>query len=376
MPSTVKTVSPAYTPVVTGTPRTTGIISGPAGTPRIIETPTATGGIGGTRPTLSTTGPQATAGGSGAGVSPAGDSPVLAATIAGTFNHSRLHQASLQDVYLTSVGTSRSSGSGAGAASAGGERFDADVTAVRKGDLMNNCPDDTISIKLRGMDPASPVAGQIVTGGSQLVFGDSSIRTVEIGNGEMKIASLRHAKLFGILNLQYTEVSTISPSGPVKIDKPFWVGLPGTQLQASVSGNDPCAGQAMGRQGSGMTPGVTPTMAPDYQVNEVEITCPCDKLCQPEAYQRCYDTCLSQFPGEYNWFQYGEYCNKLCYRFDLNCCFDSCMHSGTDPAQLADDQFALKSQGCRAECDYKLALSILQDVAERQSQTVGQIMRA
>ena len=364
---------------VTGTPYSTGFVSGPAGTPRVVETPTATGGVSGTRPAISGTGQQSAAGGTGAGASFAGDSPKLAAAIAGTFNQSRLHQGSLQDVFVTSVGTSRASGSGTGVASAGAERFDADVTAVKKGDLMNNCPDDTITIHLRGMDPASPVAGRIATGGSQLIFSDPSIRTIDIGNGMMTIESARHVKLFGILDLQYIEVSTITPAGPTKIDKPFWVGLPGAQPQASVAGSNPCAGPVMGRHDAGITPGITPTPAPEYQAaGEIEYPCPVDPACYPETAARCYAECIERFPvsTEEQRLENQTLCQRASYSFDYNCCIDSCMHSGTtDPSQLPEDQFALKAQGCREECLFKLAHLILTDVAERQSQNVGQITR-
>ncbi|OPX61800.1 MULTISPECIES: hypothetical protein [unclassified Methanoregula] len=373
-PVIVKT-TPLTTRTAAGTPRTTTTVSGPAGTLQGMGTGTPAGGIGGTRPTPSATGPQPAAGGSGAGASPAGDSPALAAAIAGTFNQSRLHHGLLEDVYLTSVGTSRASAAGAGAASAGADLYDADVTAVKKGDLQNNCPDDTIRIRLRGMDPASPVAGKIATGGTQLVFSDPSIRTINIGNGMMTIESLRHVKLFGILDLGYTEVSTISPEGPVKIDRPFWAGLPGAQPQAAVSGTDPCAGPAMGRQGSGITPGVTPTPAPEYQTSEVEITCPCDPVCQPGAYQKCHDDCLSQFSGEYLEFRFGTYCKDRCYVFDYECCFNSCMHNGTDPSRLPDLQYAARETGCNSECREKLLQSILKDAAEDQTDNVFQVTR-
>jgi hypothetical protein len=394
--STVKSITQTYTPAKTGTPviintqgssgavtgipYSTGFVSGPAGTPWIIETPTATGKVTVTRPSFSGTGQQATAGGSGAGASFAGDSPALAAAIAGTFNQSRLHQASLQDVEIVSVGTSRSSaGSGTNAVSGTGESYDVDMTAVKKGDLSNNCPDDTINIRLRGMDPASPVAGEIATGGSQLIFSDPSIRTINIANGMMTIGSLRHAKLFGILDLQYTEVSTITPAGPTKIDRPFWAGLPGAQPQVSVAGSDPCAGQAMGRQDSGMTPGVTPTPAPEYHATgEIEYPCPVDPACYPETAARCYNECIERFPvsTEEQRRENQTLCKRASYSFDYNCCIDSCMHSGTtDPSQLPEDQFALKAQGCRDECLFKLAHLILTDVAEQQSQNVGQITR-
>lgn len=385
--STVMTIRQTYTTVMTGSPvirettlRTTGLSTGTvrdtAGTPVNVGTTSTTGGIGGTRPTFYGTVPPGTSVGMGSGLSSQGESPELAAAIAGSFSQSRMHQESLQDVFLTSVGTSVASGSGTGAASSEGALYDADVTAVKKGDLQNNCPDDTITIRLRGMDPAGPVAGQIVTGGSQLVFGDPSIRTVEIGNREMKIASIRHVKLFGIVDLQYTEVSTITPDGPTKIDRPFWAGLPGVQPQGvSVAGSNPCAGQAMGRHGSGMTPGVTQTPAPEYHTSEVEITCPCDPVCQPGAYQKCHDDCLSQFSGDYLEFRLGEYCRDRCYTFDLNCCITTCMHNGTDPSRLPEDQYMYKQQGCTAECRDKLAQSILRDVTERSTENVAQVTR-
>jgi hypothetical protein len=286
-----------------------------------------------------------------------------------------MHQASLKDVYLTSVGTSPASGSGTGTASSGGGLYDADVTAVKKGDLQNNCPDDTITIRLRGMDPAGPVAGQIVTGGSQLVFGDPSIRTVEIGNGEMKIASIRHAKLFGIFDLHYTEVSTITPGGPTKIDRPFWVGLPGAQPQVSVAGDDPCAGPSMGRQGSGLTPGVTPTPAPEYGANEIELSCPVDPGCWPELAARCYQECLAQQ-------QYSDYagqvraevtCRGQSYdEVSYECCKQQCIREASDRVQNAADQTSsdIERMACIQNCEWKLALSILKETKEEQTSII------
>lgn len=387
--SPVMTIRQTYTPVMTGSPfiretttpptgmatgapQTTGLVSGTAGTPRVIETPTDVGGFGGTGPTFYGTVSQGTSGGPGTGLSSAGESPELAAAIAGSFNQSRMHQASLQDVYLTSVGTSLASGSGAIAASGGAGLYDADVTTVKKGDLMNNCPDDTIHISLHGMDPASPVAGQIVTGGSQLVFGDPSIRTVEIGNGEMKIASLRRAKLFGLVDLEYTEVSTITPAGMKKIDKPFWTALASEQPWTSSPRGGLCAGQTMGRQDSGMTtgltPGITPTPTPEYGVNEVDQPCPVDPDCYPEAAARCYAECTEQFPvsTEDQRLENETVCKRASYAFDLNCCISKCLG-------VRDQAEAVSF--CNSKCLFELAISITKGLEEQHTKNVGRISR-
>jgi hypothetical protein len=391
--STIKTVQQTYTPVMTGspvimettprptgtavgTPRITGIVSGPAGTPQVMKTSTSVGGATGTQPTFSGTGQQAIAAGAGTPGSLMGSSLQFEAGIISTFNTSRLHQASLQGAELTEVSSAPSSGTGTGSVAGGIASYDADVTAARKGDVSNNCPDDIISIHLRNMSPDSPVAGRVVVGGSQLMFSDPSIQTVEIRDGILKIASLRHAKLFGIVDLKYTEVSTISPDSPVRTDKPFWLAVASEQPRSIAAEDNPCAEQALGQQNAGMTPGVTPTPKPEYQANEVAIICPCGPVCEPEAYQYCHNACLSQFPGENALSQTDEYCRDVCYEFDYNCCINSCMHAGGgDPAQLSADQFAFKEQDCRAECQYKWALSILKEMYERQSSNVAQMTR-
>lgn len=371
----IRETTPPPTGMATGTPRITGIVSGTAGTPVIIGTTSATGGISGIHPTFYGSVPRGTSGGPGAFLSSTGESPELASAIAGSFNQSRMHQASLQDVYLTSVGTSLASGSGAGAVSAGAGLYDADVTAVKKGDLKNNCPDDTISIKLRGMDPASPVAGTIASDGSQLIFSDPSIRTINIGNGMMTIESLRHAKLFGIFDLQYAEVSTITPESPVKIDRPFWVGLPGAQPQVSIAGDDPCAEPAMNRQGSGLTPGVTPTPAPEYGVNEVELSCPADPGCYPELAARCYQECLAQQ-------NYSDYAGQVraevtCWEqsydeVSYDCCIQQCIREASGRDQNAADQTSsdFERMDCIQKCEWNLALSILKETKEQQTSII------
>jgi hypothetical protein len=385
-PVATTTLKPASTQGITTAGRTTAAtppIGGlrPAGTPGILAPATTpAGGPPGSTGSYST-GPKAAAGGDGSGASFTGASPQLAAVIAETFNEEKLHSGTLQGVAITKIETAHAPGEPAASAEGTG-RYNADVTAVKKGDPSLGCEDDTVVISLRNMQPESPVAGRLVTTGSTLMFTDPSIRQISFGEDTMTITSLRHAKLFGILDLQYTEVSTITPEGPAITDKPFWLALatgeprrftPEEERCRQYGTNQPVFDETQ----AAMTPGIIPTPTHEYQINEIEVPCPADRECQPNAWLNCVNNCLAQHPfsNETENLQIITYCEDVSSTFDYSCCYTRCMHSGGDPAQMSETALAFKESSCTSECQFKFDAWLIKQVEEQRSENVASITR-
>ena len=339
----------------------------PGGTPVILATATTTaGGSLGSTGSYST-GPKAAAGKDGSPASFAALSPRLAAAIAGTFNEEKLKAASLQGVEVTVDVTGISNQSLALKPSidgGGDERYDAAVTATKKGNPSLGCEDDSIRISLRNMQPESTVAGLLVSGGSKLMFSDPSIRQINFGGDTMTIESVRHAKFLGIIDIDYTALSKIGPSGMVETGRPFWLVLATGEPRQFTPQEERCRrydpNQPVGETATAaMTPKVTPTPAPDNQADNL-LVCPSDPECNPEMFVRCYNECMNS-PVEPN---QSFDCYYRSYDFEHNCCSSRCYISNAGDSIA--DQVALET--CLMQCQQldlgNLAIQVMKDNAD------------